>query len=856
MGLWDRLFPSRRRDVDEPAPTGEARAREWRDAPPVQRVITDVALVTAPARFESALVSRRDFSFRGPMSHAVGGDAPSGVITGLATNPAVMQRSRDENFGTTAALRARSDPPVVEAPACHDRVATLAGPMVSAADVVEVPLRHLASASADTSAPLSAADDVNGAALQQVSAFAGAMPDQQEPVGSPGTDQGPNELDDTDRLGESPVADAPARSIPAAPQQMQRQFAEEPARRRRYGLGAPLPDGESGTGAGRFVQRLLDQKSAASVERAAGVQPAADPQRSIDTGGALPPAGALDAQHAESEQVVGLPQMSTPPETDQVGASGASRGVGVRATANADESGGEGRAVDVQRDTDFRVAADSSFPVPKEQGPKPPTAMGPRQMLAAQRAVEAERFTIQRAPNGTADSARTPRTAVPGIPVIQRRAAIDQPGAAEVSAEPPPEGPAGSSHPDSREPSTAPPDGGDLPMGGVEMIGATNAVDTRVAEIVGYTGEFVPVAASIPRAAPEPGVASPVPTVQRQSRAEDASVSSAAAGSPNLGQLESSAAPVADAAWQTRSLASPDSNPSRTQSQVQRITGPALPSSAIGHANPRIHGSATAHQHVASATLGNRTGIGTSSWNAPAATGSTPHPVQWMADLVSSTLTQGSENPSSAPTNSHRAELPTSKQSGTLLLQRRPPLGQSPMPGAPHRTETPRSVRLSGSADPRVLQREHRTFGMPGQSAPEGGQGVRSSTEGTTLHRAGRSSAHGVLITAPDSAEPAHLQRTRTDTGDVPESAAEPPTTSDHAATHSTVGPDTTPPSASDATTRQSVASAPPTSATAGASPTDIDGLVDRLYEPIARKLKAELRLARERAGVALDLPL
>ncbi|MGY1894794.1 hypothetical protein [Nocardia gipuzkoensis] len=155
-----------------------------------------------------------------------------------------------------------------------------------------------------------------------------------------------------------------------------------------------------------------------------------------------------------------------------------------------------------------------------------------------------------------------------------------------------------------------------------------------------------------------------------------------------------------------------------------------------------------------------------------------------------------------------------------------------------------------------MLQREHRTFGMPGQSAPEGGQGVRPSTDGTTLHRAGRSSAHGVLITAPDSAEPAHLQRTRTDTGDVPESAAEPPATSDHAATHSTVGPDTTPPPASDATTRQSVASGPPTSATAGASPTDIDGLVDRLYEPIARKLKAELRLARERAGVALDLPL
>ncbi|MGY5208409.1 hypothetical protein [Nocardia gipuzkoensis] len=790
------------------------------------------------------------------MSHAVGGDAPSGVITGLATNPAVMQRSRDENFGTTAALRARSEPPVVEAPTRHDRVAPLEGPMVSAADVVEAPLRHLAPPSADTSAPISAAGDFNSAALQQVSVFADAMPDQQESAGAPGADQGPSELDDTDRLGAAPIADAPARPIPAAPQRMQRQFAEEPARPRRYGLGAPLPDGESGTGAGRFVQRLLDQKSAASVERAAGVQRAADPQRSIDTGG-LTLAGALDAQHAESEQVVGLPQMSTPPETDQVGAADTSHGVGVRATANAGESGGEGRAVDVQRDTDFRVVANSSLPVHKEQGPKPPTARGPQQMLAAQPAVEAERFTIQQAPNGTADSARTPRAAVPGIPVIRRRAAVDQPGAAEASAELPPEGPAGSSHLDSREPSTAPPDGGDLPVGGVEMIGAMNAVDTRGAEIVGYTGEFVPVAASISRAAPQPGVASPVPTVQRQSRTEDASVSSAAPGSPDLGQRESSAAPVADAAWQTRSLAPHDSNPSRTQSQVQRTTGPTLPGSFIGHPKPLIHGSATAHDHVASVTLPrNRTGIGTSSWNALAATGPTPHPVQRMPDLVSSTLTQGSENPRSARTNSHRAELPTSKQSGTLLLQRRPPLGQSPMPGTPHRTETPRSVRLSGSADPRVLQREHRTFGMPGQSAPEGGQGVRPSTDGTTLHRAGRSSAHGVLITASGSAEPAHLQRARTDTGDVPESAAEPPTTSGHAATHSTVGPDPTPPPASDATTRQSVASGPPTSATAGASPTDIDGLVDRLYEPIARKLKAELRLARERAGVALDLPL
>ena len=37
-------------------------------------------------------------------------------------------------------------------------------------------------------------------------------------------------------------------------------------------------------------------------------------------------------------------------------------------------------------------------------------------------------------------------------------------------------------------------------------------------------------------------------------------------------------------------------------------------------------------------------------------------------------------------------------------------------------------------------------------------------------------------------------------------------------------------------------------------SPTEIDALVRKLYEPIVRKLKAEMRLDRERAGYGLDL--
>ncbi|MGK8501080.1 hypothetical protein [Nocardia asiatica] len=145
-----------------------------------------------------------------------------------------------------------------------------------------------------------------------------------------------------------------------------------------------------------------------------------------------------------------------------------------------------------------------------------------------------------------------------------------------------------------------------------------------------------------------------------------------------------------------------------------------------------------------------------------------------------------------------------------------------------------------------MLQRANHTLGTPDPSAAGTRPDAHSSTQDRTQHVP----AH--VITAFASDERTYLQRTRTDAGDLPETPADP--TPDQAAAPSTVEPAATPPSTSEAP-QSSAASAPP-SAAAGVSPTDIDGLVDRLYEPIARKLKAELRLARERAGTALDLPL
>jgi hypothetical protein len=52
-------------------------------------------------------------------------------------------------------------------------------------------------------------------------------------------------------------------------------------------------------------------------------------------------------------------------------------------------------------------------------------------------------------------------------------------------------------------------------------------------------------------------------------------------------------------------------------------------------------------------------------------------------------------------------------------------------------------------------------------------------------------------------------------------------------------------------------AAVPPAPATgASTAATEVDALVGRIYDPLVRRLKAELRLERERAGHVLDLRL
>jgi hypothetical protein len=56
------------------------------------------------------------------------------------------------------------------------------------------------------------------------------------------------------------------------------------------------------------------------------------------------------------------------------------------------------------------------------------------------------------------------------------------------------------------------------------------------------------------------------------------------------------------------------------------------------------------------------------------------------------------------------------------------------------------------------------------------------------------------------------------------------------------------------ATATGAAAGTPPALPMGSSSPTEVDTLVRRLYDPIVRRLKAELQLDRERAGHSLDL--
>ncbi|MGW5706340.1 hypothetical protein [Amycolatopsis japonica] len=98
MWTWRRKEPGPPPEAAAPAPLPVTRA-EWRSLPPIQRVVAEHPLINPVQRFSASLTSWRSPAYLEPLGHRVGPAEPSGVIDGLARAPRtppdmpVVQRS-------------------------------------------------------------------------------------------------------------------------------------------------------------------------------------------------------------------------------------------------------------------------------------------------------------------------------------------------------------------------------------------------------------------------------------------------------------------------------------------------------------------------------------------------------------------------------------------------------------------------------------------------------------------------------------------------------------------------------------------------------------------------------------------
>ncbi|MEU3769059.1 hypothetical protein AB0E55_28745 [Amycolatopsis keratiniphila] len=127
MWTWRRKEPGTPPETPSPATLPVTRA-EWRSLPPIQRVVAGHPLINPVQRFSSSLTSWRSPAYLEPLGHRVGPAEPSGVIDGLARAPVpppdlpVVQRSARKRgvlsrlWGTSVQRAAEPDAPVSVVP--------------------------------------------------------------------------------------------------------------------------------------------------------------------------------------------------------------------------------------------------------------------------------------------------------------------------------------------------------------------------------------------------------------------------------------------------------------------------------------------------------------------------------------------------------------------------------------------------------------------------------------------------------------------------------------------------------------------------------------------------------------------
>ncbi len=264
MGLWNKLFG--RRSAPAVVSPGAARAAQWPALPPLQRALGVPELVSRPARFPAHLVTHTDPSFLSAPGHVVSAAAPTGIAYGLShPEPAVAQRVHAE-------LPEPSRP-------AHPVVARAVAPtFTSAAHAVELPARRLDAVAGTSIETVSTPMDRNelavapGAGAETIAAesnspMSGDASDGGGEAAAPGADAGetpaerrtlgaePDEHAAVQRttLGaEIATATSPDSSgTPSSPDAKSLQRTAN-ARPRRLGLGAPID------GPGEAIQRAAE----------------------------------------------------------------------------------------------------------------------------------------------------------------------------------------------------------------------------------------------------------------------------------------------------------------------------------------------------------------------------------------------------------------------------------------------------------------------------------------------------------------------------------------------------------------------------------------------------------------------
>ncbi|WP_371878887.1 hypothetical protein [Amycolatopsis roodepoortensis] len=165
MWRWRRKEPdSPSRPATAPAVLPVTRA-EWRSLPPIQRVVAEHPLINPVQRFSSSLTSWRSPAYLEPLGHRVGPAEPAGVIGGHARAPMpapdmpVVQRSARKRgvlsrlWGMSVQRDAEPGSPVAESPAPELESTTLhpdePGPVLAPTPAFVLPVVAAASREAD-----------------------------------------------------------------------------------------------------------------------------------------------------------------------------------------------------------------------------------------------------------------------------------------------------------------------------------------------------------------------------------------------------------------------------------------------------------------------------------------------------------------------------------------------------------------------------------------------------------------------------------------------------------------------------------------------------------------------------------